>query len=121
MKNSKLIQISLMVISIVLGGLIIGYYWSVESFLSMTKVPMIVMIFALAYILLQIARRYLAPEKKWWEWFYYIALTAMILPIFFCTAENQSIFNLVTDIGTLFFVIPVIFDGRQFLAKSNEE
>jgi hypothetical protein len=121
MKNNKLIQISLMVLSIVLGGLIIGYYWSVETSISMEKVPMIVMIFALAYILVQIARRYLVPEKNWWEWFYYIALTAMILPIFFCSPESQSIFNLVTDIGTLFFVIPVLFDGKQFLAKSNEE
>ncbi len=121
MKNNKLIEISLMLLTIVLGGFIIGYYWSIESAAAMTKVPMVVMIFALAYILTQIARRYLAVEKKWWEWFYYIALTAMIVPIFFCSPENEFIFNLITDLGTLFFVVPVLFDGRQFLANSQKK
>lgn len=120
MKNNKLIQISLMVLTIVLGGLIIGYYWSIETSTAMAIVPMIVMIFALAYILVQIARRYLSTEKNWWEWFYYVGLTAMILPIFFCSPDNQSIFNLITDLGTLFFVIPVLFDGKKMIAKTSE-
>lgn len=119
MKENKLIQVALMVLTIVLGGLIIGYYWSVETYIEMKRVPLYVMIFALTYILVQIGRRYTSAEKNWWEWFYYIGLTAMILPIFFCTPENQSTFNLITDLGSLFFVVPVLFDGKQFISKSS--
>lgn len=119
MKENRLIKIILLVVSLILGGLIIAYYWGVESHAEMYKVPMYVMIFAFGYILTQIARRYLVSGKKWWDWFYYIALTTMILPIFFSTPERASMFNYLTDFGTFFFVIPVILDGRELMKKED--
>ena len=119
MKENRLIKALLLIVSLILGGLIINYYWRVESYLEMYKVPMYVMILALAYILAQIVKRYVSSEKKWWDWFYYIALTAMILPIFFSTPERSSMFNYITDFGSFFFVIPVLLDGRNFIQKTN--
>lgn len=119
MKENRLIQTLLIVVSIALGGSIIAYYWGVESYEAMLKVPMYVMIFALGYILTQIARRYITSGKKWWDWFYYIALTAMILPIFFSTPERATMFNYMTDFGTFFFIIPALLDGRELMAKSK--
>lgn len=119
MKNNRIIQAILLVITLVLGGLIIAYYWRVESDAAMRIVPMYVMIFALAYILTQIARRYLSAGKNWWDWFYYIALTAMILPIFFSTPERANLFNYVTDFGSFFFVIPTLLDGKEFVQKTK--
>lgn len=120
MKENRLLKVVLLIVSMILGGLIIAYYWQVESYKDMLKVPMHVMIFALGYILTQIARRYLFLGKKWWDWFYYIALTAMIIPIFFSTPERQVMFNFLTDYGTFFFVIPVILDGRELLQKNDD-
>ena len=119
MKENRLIQVLLLVVTLILGGLIIAYYWRVESHIEMYKVPMYVMLFALGYILTQIAKRYFVAGKKWWDWFYYIALTAMILPIFFSTPERATMFNYLTDFGTFFFVFPVLLDGREFMKKSN--
>ncbi len=119
MKKNRLIQVLLLVVTLILGGLIIAYYWRVESHIEMHKVPMYVMLFALGYILTQIAKRYLVAGKNWWDWFYYIALTAMILPIFFSTPERTAMFNYLTDFGSFFFVIPVLLDGREFMKKSN--
>jgi len=119
MKENRLLKVLLLVISLVLGGLIIAYYWQVELHTDMLKVPMYVMIFALGYILTQIARRYLFIGKKWWDWFYYIALTSMIIPIFFSTPERQVMFNYLTDYGTFFFVIPSILDARELLSKND--
>jgi len=95
------------------------YYWGVESDEGMRQVPMHVLIFALGYIITQIAKRYLMYGKHWWDWFYYIALTVMILPIFFSTPERASMFNYLTDFGTFFFVIPVLLDGVELMKKSN--
>ena len=119
MKENRLVQLLLLVVTLILGGLIIAYYWRVESYLEMYKVPMYVMLFALGYILTQIARRYLVAGKNWWDWFYYIALTAMILPIFFSTPERAVMFNYLTDFGSFFFVIPVLLDGREFMQKTK--
>ena len=119
MKENRLLKVLLLVISLVLGGLIIAYYWQVELHADMFKVPMYVMVLALGYILTQILRRYLFAGKKWWDWFYYIALTAMIVPIFFSTPERQVMFNYLTDYGTFFFVIPIILDGRELLSKND--
>lgn len=119
MKENRLLKIALLVVSLILGGLIIAYYWRVETHIEMFKVPMYVMIFALGYILTQIAKRFLFSGKKWWDWFYYIALTAMILPIFFSTPERVAMFNYITDFGSFFFVIPILLDGRDFMQKSN--
>jgi hypothetical protein len=119
MKENQILKIALLVISLILGGLIIAYYWRVDSYIEMFKVPMYVMIFALGYILTQIVRRFLFSGKKWWDWFYYIALTAMILPIFFSSPERVSMFNYLTDFGTFFFVIPTLLDGRDLMQKSK--
>lgn len=119
MKNNPILKAIVLIASLVLGGLIIAYYWSVESLESMTRVPMYIMVFALGYILLQIGRRYLTYGKNWWDWFYYIALTAMLIPIFFSAPDRASLFNYLTDFGTFFFVIPVFFDGAQLLKKAK--
>ncbi|PIE86698.1 MAG: hypothetical protein CSA03_03970 [Bacteroidetes bacterium] len=121
MKNNPILKVILLVASLVLGGLIIAYYWGVESELAMSKVPMHVMVYALVYILAQIARRYLMYGKHWWDWFYYIALIAMLIPIFFSTPERTEMFNYLTDFGTFFFVIPVILDGVELMKKDEIE
>lgn len=119
MKNNPILKVITLVVSLILGGFIIAYYWSVESYQEMEKVPMYLMIIALGYIVTQIGRRYLTYGKNWWDWFYYIALTAMLIPIFFSTPERATMFNYLTDFGTLFFVIPVFFDGAQLFKKAK--
>ena len=83
--------------------------------MSLRSVPIYIMILAFVYILLQIAKRYLYKEYNWWDWLYYIGLIAMMLPTIFATEENLETFNLFTDFGVLFLIIPILFDGNRLI------
>ena len=119
MKNKKLILVILLIDSLVFAGFIINYYWSTNEMGAIQTVPFYLMFIAIAYIIVQILKRYLTKSQNWWDWMYYIGLTSMMLPIFFVTTENLEIFNTITDYGSFFFVIPVGFDLKAMLNKSQ--
>ncbi len=117
MKNSKLLKILILVIMFLLGNAVSMYYWSNDSLNSMLKVPLFIMIFVLIYILLQILKRYLYKEKKWWDWLYYIGLIVIVIPTYFATENNLTTFQTITDFGSLFLVIPLLFDFKNVFQK----
>lgn len=117
LKNSRLFHIGIIVDLLILGGIITYYYWSHESLESLLYVPIYIMILALVYILLQIAKRYLYKEYNWWDWLYYVGLLAMMLPTLFASEESLSTYNLFTDIGVLFLIIPIVLDGYKVIQK----
>ncbi|MFT5780646.1 MAG: hypothetical protein ACI837_003609 [Crocinitomicaceae bacterium] len=120
MNQKKILRIVLMIASIALGTWIILYYWKTNDANGIKFVPMYLMIVALGYILLQVMKRYLFKGQNWWDWLYYIGLTSMLLPIFFGSEENSSIFGVLTDYGTFFFIIPALIDIRLLIAKEEE-
>jgi peptidoglycan/LPS O-acetylase OafA/YrhL len=121
MNQKKILRIVIMLASIALGTWIIMYYWKVDDADGIIYVPMYLMIVALGYILLQVMKRYLFKAQNWWDWLYYIGLTAILLPIFFGTNENASMYGMITDYGTFFFVIPALIDIRLLADKPKEE
>jgi len=106
---------------LLVGGLIINYYWKNDSLKSIVSVPMSIMVFTFVYILCQIGKRFAFKKQNWWDWLYYIGLVVIILPRFLATPENLSIFQTVTDIGILFLLVPVFFDGKQLLDENKAE
>lgn len=118
LKNSRLLHTILIISLLAMGGLCTAYYWSNDDLMTLRMVPIHVMIYAVVYILLQIAKRYLYKEYNWWDWLYYIGLIAMMLPTLFANEQNLSVYNLFTDIGILFLIIPILFDGNR-LIKNN--
>lgn len=121
MKNSRLIRIVLLIVMLLLGGIIVNYYWSNDSIESMVSIPMWVMIVTFIYILCQIGKRFVFKKQNWWDWLYYIGLFAIILPRFFATADNLSFFQLATDIGIVFLLVPIFFDGKQLLDENKNQ
>ncbi len=119
MKNSRLIRIIILIIMIVIGGIIINYYWRNDSLDSMVRVPMGILIWTFAYILCQIGKRFFFKKRNWWDWLYYIGLVVIILPRSLATPDNLSSFQLITDMGILFLLIPVLFDGKQLLDENK--
>ena len=117
MKNEKMIRVLLSVSMILFGGLIVAYFWSHETIEAILYVPMHVMIFALVYILLQIVKRFLFKERNWWDWLYYIGLAALVVPRYFISEDNLSMFNSLIAFGTLFLIIPVLMDGKKLMAS----
>ncbi len=119
MKNKKLIRVLLLITSLILAGFIIQYYWSTSALDDLKFVPLYLMLITLGYIVTQIIRRFLFKNQNWWDWLYYFSLSAMMLPIFFASTENLNIFNIITDYGTFFFIIPVAFDLKMMMTKSE--
>ena len=117
MKNSKILKVLILVTMFLLGNAVSMYYWSNETLESMRVVPIFVMILALVYILMQILKRFMYKEKNWWDWLYYVGLLAIVLPTYFATEANLSTFQWITDFGSLFLVLPLLFDFKKLVQK----
>ncbi len=112
MKEKKLVRVVLLVAMLVCAAAIVTYYWQHETLDAIIHVPMYVMIVALVYILIQILKRSLYKEQRWYDWLYYIGLIAIMLPPVLANEGNASIFHLLTDFGTLFLIVPVLLEGK---------
>ena len=121
MKNSRLIRVIILIVMLLVGGIIINYYWNNESLESMVNVPMRILTLTFVYILCQIGKRFFFKKRNWWDWLYYIGLIVIVLPRSFATPENLSLFQIITDMGILFVLIPVLFDGKQLLDENKGE
>ena len=106
---------------LLVGGVVINYYWNNDSLESMVSVPITIMIFTFIYILCQIGKRFFFKKQNWWDWLYYIGLLVIILPRFLATPDNLSLFQSITDIGILFLIVPVFLDGKQLLDDNRSE
>lgn len=117
MDKNRILSVVFVVVLLITSGLVIQYYWTTDSFSGMKYVPMYVMIYVLIYIISQIARRYFLKRQNWWDWIYYIGLISMMLPIFFISDSNVSMYNTISDYGILFLLVPLIFDLKQIIQK----
>lgn len=99
--------------------LITLYYWTNSSLAAMKKVPLVLMLMVLVYVLLHMAKRKINQQQHWTHWIHYLGLTALIYPILLGTQENIGSLNLITDIGVLFLILPLLLELRK--KKSNED
>lgn len=110
MKENKIVKYLLLLVSLVFAGFITQYFWSVNSLDSIVYLPLDVVILSFGYVLLQILKRSLYKRKNWWDWLYYIGLIAMVTPTFFANEGNIGFFQILTDYGIVFMIIPIILD-----------
>lgn len=115
MKESKLLRASMLIGMLICAGIVTTYYWRNWELNSLKEIPMYIMIVTLIYILIQIIKRAIFKEQRWYDWLYYIGLIAMMLPTVIATENNASIFNVVTDICTLFLIVPILLEGKVLL------
>jgi hypothetical protein len=112
---TKTVNITMLLIAL----LITLYYWTNSTLLAMRKVPLALMLLVLVYVILHMVKRRLNQHHHWTHWIHYLGLTALIYPILLGTDENIGSLNLITDIGVLFLIIPILLELRQ--QKSNED
>ncbi len=117
MKQSKAILTTLVLLSLGVSGVIIYYFWTHSDYDSMKNIPVYVMLLALGYILIQIARRYITKQQNWWDWIYYGGLAAIMIPNFFIDENTVETYNLIADIGVVFLVVPNIFEVRVLMKR----
>lgn len=101
----------------VCAAVIIGYYWLSFSLESISTLPVSMLAIALVYILLQLIKRAMLKIQNWWDWTYYIGLVSIVMPALFAHETNQFYFHLLTDVGSLFLLLPVVLDARKLFKK----
>ena len=108
-------------LSMTLAGVyILSHYWSTEQFSAIKQVPVNMMVAILIYIACHFFKRLLCRELGWWDWIYYLALISIVLPVLFADSTNENFFHWLIDIGTLFFLLPLIFDLKQIINSSKK-
>jgi len=115
LKDSKLLKIVMLTTMLIFAGMVIVYYWNSDSLESMKYIPMRILIFVFGYILIQISKRFVFRKQNWWDWLYYIGLIAVILPVYFVSDTSLETFQMIAKIGTIFLVIPIVFDLIQLI------
>jgi len=110
MRSSKLFHGVLLLALLAIGGMIVRYYWQADSLDAIRLLPRYLMILFLAYVLIQVLKRWLYKVRNWWDWIYYIGLAAAMIPTFLASKESMEMFHTITDYGTLFLMIPVMLD-----------
>ena len=121
-KNKVRLTKSANIVMLLIGLLITLYYWTNNSLLAMKKAPlalMLLVLLVLVYVLLNMAKRKINNQQHWTHWIHYLGLTALIYPILLGNQENVSSLNLITDIGVLFLIIPILLELRN--RKTNED
>lgn len=117
--QSKYMALVAALLTLMAGLFLAFYYWTNSSLGSIRFVPFHILIIAFAYILLQlIKRRFIRTlSRKWWDWLYYPGLLSMILPLYFATESNLSLWNLLSDIGIAFLIITPLLDLKLIFFK----
>lgn len=118
-KNKVRLTKSANIVMLLIGLLITLYYWTNNSLLAMKKAPLALMLLVLVYVLLNMAKRKINNHQHWTHWIHYLGLTALIYPILLGNQGNVSSLNLITDIGVLFLIIPILLELRN--RKTNED
>jgi len=112
MKENRILRASMLVAMLVCAGIVVNYYWQNSTIEALKEIPVYVMIVTLVYILIQIFKRSIYKEQRWYDWLYYVGLIAMMLPTVLVTETNLTLFNYVTDVCTLFLIVPIVLEGK---------
>lgn len=118
-KNKVRLTKSANIVMLLIGLLISLYYWTNSTLLAMKKAPLALMLLVLVYVILNMAKRKINNRQHLSNWIHYLGLTALIYPILLGNQENVSSLNLITDIGVLFLIIPILLELRN--RKTNED
>lgn len=95
---------------LVLSALIVIYFWKTNSLESYKDIPFTVLLLAVAYIILQLISRKFSSTNRIWDWVYYLGLVSIMVSVTFSNQENLSIFNSISDYGTLLLVLPIFIE-----------
>lgn len=108
-----------MLISLVISCLIISYFWFIYQDFT-AKIEIWVMILAIVYIGIEMAKKNLAKNHSPWNRLYYIGLLGIIAPIALEHKLKADSIRWINNIGVLFLLLPAMLEaGTLFKAKQT--
>lgn len=108
--QKRFLRLILNVVMLIIGLIINVHYWQTEQFSDIKQVSAPMMGLVMSYIGLHFLKRVLFIVIHWWDWLYYLALMSIALPVLLADSITENIFHWLIDLGTTFFVIPILMD-----------
>lgn len=113
------IQIALLFTSMVISCVVISYFWFIHLDFT-AKINVWIMILAVVYIAIEMAKRNLVKIHYKWSRIYYIGLLAVIAPIALENKTEAENIRLITNIGVVFLLVPLLIEAKTlFKAKQT--
>ena len=115
----RILQFILIVALLASSAYVVLYYWTVDGNAEkLRELPTTLLSAIIVYIALQLLKRFIKKKIEWFDWFYYIGLIAVLLPLMLVTASSDWIFD-ITQYGSLFLVLPPLIELLQFIAAKK--
>jgi hypothetical protein len=121
MRNQRIILAFAIIAKLILSVLICMYFWNSTELIQIKQIPVYLLVMSVVYIGLQMYTRKISTVHNWWDWVYYIGLVSIMVPVSIATSENEKIIHLVTDIGTICLILPVLADGYFFIGNTSNK
>ena len=108
-KLNKGLHYLLLIVLITAALCVITYYMLADQIYELRVLPTGFLIAVIAYILAQLIKKFLQKEMPWYNWFYYLGLIAVVIPLPLFSVQGDWVFS-VTLWGSLFLLIPPLIE-----------
>jgi hypothetical protein len=119
--NLRILHLLFNIVMLTIGLILCLEYWQTEQFSAIKQVSVPIMILVIIYITFHFFKRLLFKNIKWWDWLYYIAMVSIALPVFFANSINENFYHWILDIGSTFFIIPVLIDSYDWWKNRKQK
>lgn len=115
----RILRFVLIVVLLLTSIYIVFYYWSASELEDLRDLPSILLTTVVIYIAVQLIKRFVRKKVAWYDWFYYLGLIAVLLPLMTFTASGDWIFD-VTKYGSFFLVFPPLVELLELIATNKK-
>lgn len=117
----KKVLLVFLVAALLICALVVNYhYWSATEIVELRELPPFLLTSLIVYIGVQLLKRYIYKQIEWYDWFYYIGLIAVVLPLISFFSSGEWLFS-VTKYGALFFLLPPAVGIIKVFTKSQSD
>lgn len=115
----RIFRFVLVVILLLTSLYVVFYYWSASEIEDLRSLSSVLLTAIVIYIAVQLIKRFVRKKIAWYDWFYYVGLVAVLLPLMTFTASGNWIFD-VTKYGSFFLVFPPFVELLELIGTKKK-
>jgi uncharacterized membrane protein len=111
----RFLHLLMLIILLPISAYVLMYYWTNSSSEGLRVLPTLIWSSIIVYIVIQLIKRLITKRVEWYEYTYYLGLSAILIP-FVIPANPEWLFS-VTRYGTIFLAFPPVMELIRFSQK----